>query len=41
MADHVLDWARDQELLIERERKRIARQVLLLQDPTRGARLVA
>lgn len=41
VADYVLDWTRDQEVLIEREQKRVARQVMLLQDPTRGARRVA
>ena len=35
VATYALDWARDQELLIEREQKRVARQVRLLQDPTR------
>jgi signal transduction histidine kinase len=27
VADYVLDWARDQELIVERERRRIAREV--------------
>ncbi len=35
VASYALDWARDQEMIIEREQKRIARQVRLLQDPTR------
>jgi len=35
VANYALDWARDQELLIEREQKRIARQVRMLQDRTR------
>ena len=35
VANYALDWARDQELLIEREQKRIARQMRMLQDRTR------
>ena len=35
VANYALDWARYQELLIEREQKRIARQVRMLQDRTR------
>jgi pimeloyl-ACP methyl ester carboxylesterase len=35
VANHALDWARDQELVIEREQKRSARQAHLLQDPAR------
>jgi alpha-beta hydrolase superfamily lysophospholipase len=35
VASFALDWARDQELANERELKRVARQVRLLQDPTR------
>ena len=35
VANCALDWARDQELLIEREQKRIARQMRMLQDRTR------
>lgn len=39
VANYALDWVRDQELLVEREQKRIARQVSLLQ--TRDRRRVA
>ncbi len=35
VANYALDWARDQELVSEREQRRIARQVTLLQDPER------
>jgi hypothetical protein len=35
VANYSLDWVRDQELTVEREQKRIARQVTLLQDRTR------
>jgi alpha-beta hydrolase superfamily lysophospholipase len=35
VANHALDWVRDQELIVEREQKRVARQVRLLQDPAR------
>jgi pimeloyl-ACP methyl ester carboxylesterase len=35
VANFALDWARDQELIIEREQRRVARQVHLLQDRTR------
>jgi len=35
VANYSLDWARDQELIVEREQKRIARQVRMLQDRTR------
>ena len=35
VANYALDWVRDQELIVEREQKRIARQVSLLQDRTR------
>jgi len=35
VANYSLDWARDQELILEREQKRVARQVALLQDRTR------
>ena len=35
VAGFALDWARDQELLLEREQRRVARQVGLLQDRTR------
>jgi pimeloyl-ACP methyl ester carboxylesterase len=35
VADFALDWARDEELIVEREQKRIARQVRMLQDRTR------
>lgn len=35
VANFALDWARDEELLVEREQRRIARQVLQLQDRTR------
>jgi alpha-beta hydrolase superfamily lysophospholipase len=35
VAAYALDWARDQELVIEREQKRIARQVRLIHGPAR------
>ena len=35
VANFALDWARDEELIVEREQRRIARQVRLLQDRTR------
>jgi pimeloyl-ACP methyl ester carboxylesterase len=35
VANYALDWARDEELIVEREQRRIARQVRLLQDRTR------
>lgn len=35
VASYALDWARDQELVIEREHRRIARQLRQLQDPAR------
>jgi alpha-beta hydrolase superfamily lysophospholipase len=35
VANYSLDWARDQELITEREQRRVARQVRLLQDRSR------
>jgi pimeloyl-ACP methyl ester carboxylesterase len=35
VANYALDWARDEELLVERELRRVARQVRLLQDRSR------
>jgi pimeloyl-ACP methyl ester carboxylesterase len=35
VANYALDWARDQELMSEREQRRVARQVNLLQNPER------
>jgi pimeloyl-ACP methyl ester carboxylesterase len=35
VANYALDWARDQELRIEQEQRRITRQVQMLQTPTR------
>ena len=37
VANYALDWARDQELLVEREHRRIARQVRMVQNPRRVA----
>lgn len=37
VANYTLDWARDQELLVEREQRRIARQVRMVENPRRVA----